>query len=602
MSFTDLRLLVAFGLSMVWRASPRRLTVLAGLQIVQAAGLGVTVLIGRNALAGLTGTASTQSLPLHTYAGYVALLLAVRLVNNAARQAADYQQSMIRLAVERDAVERVVTTVSAYDLAEFERPAFHNRVRLVMTAAQAHLPQLPMLFVSVLSVASTAITLGAVLATMAWWLVPLLAVAGLPMVRVTLWQHRAIFALDTRLTESSRARWYLIELLTGREQAKEIRAFGLTTVLFTRLSGLYDRVMTEEGTLKRRLLRRETTARLASDAIIGAALATVLAAEAAQRLGTASALTAIACLFFAAQQGTAVSTAIGSVNASAYHIDALRTFTARPPRKPAAAVPSQVGPPFGVLEARNVSFTYPAGQRPAVDGVSVKLRAGETIALVGVNGSGKTTLTKLLAGLYRPDAGELLIDGESVTDPTRLTALSTVLFQDYLRYWMTAGENIALGAPEHLDDIDRTVRAARQAGIHDIVSALPSGYLTKLGPQFRDGADLSLGQWQRIALARAFFRDAPLIILDEPTSSMDACAEAELFERMRALFTGRTVLLISHRFSSVLAADRIYVLDHGKVIESGTHQHLMALEGVYHRLYRAQADAYQDVSPSDGPR
>lgn len=245
-----------------------------------------------------------------------------------------------------------------------------------------------------------------------------------------------------------------------------------------------------------------------------------------------------------------------------------------------------------MLEARNVSFTYPTGHRPAVDHVSVELRAGEVIALVGENGSGKTTLTKLLTGLYSPDTGEFLVNGKAITETADLRSLSTVLFQDYLRYKLSVAENIALGDPAFLGDMERVAEAARRAGAAGIIADLPGQYDARLGSEFTGGTDLSLGQWQRIALARAFFRAAPLVVLDEPTAAMDPRAEADLFSHIRELFADRTVLLISHRFSSVRSADRIYVLEHGKIIEAGTHDQLMVADSVYAELFHIQATAY----------
>jgi ATP-binding cassette subfamily B protein len=226
--------------------------------------------------------------------------------------------------------------------------------------------------------------------------------------------------------------------------------------------------------------------------------------------------------------------------------------------------------------------------------VSLHVGAGEVVALVGENGSGKTTLAKLLAQLYRPDRGRVLWGGvdTATLDQARLRRDVTLIFQDFVQYVLSAGENIGLGRHERLDDGDAIRAAARLADVDEVVTALPEGYGTLLGNEFVGGRDLSKGQWQRIALARAFFRDAPLIVLDEPTAALDARAEHDLFERVRDLFRGRGVLLISHRFSSVRSADRIYVLMGGRVVESGSHDDLMAAGGLYAELFTLQAAAY----------
>jgi ATP-binding cassette subfamily B protein len=250
--------------------------------------------------------------------------------------------------------------------------------------------------------------------------------------------------------------------------------------------------------------------------------------------------------------------------------------------------------PFPVV-ARDVSFSYPGSDRPALDGVSLAIEPGEIVALVGENGSGKTTLAKLLGALYVPTAGDVLWDGAStaLADRDALRRDAAVIFQDFIRYSLPARDNIALGRHERRDD-DAAVRAAAAGtGAHDDIVGLPQGYETMLGPAFEGGTDLSLGQWQRLALARVFFRDAPFVILDEPTAALDARAEAQLFEAIRTLLGGRSVLLISHRFSSVRTADRIHVLHDGRIAEAGTHCDLMDAGGRYAELFTLQAAAYR---------
>jgi ATP-binding cassette, subfamily B, bacterial len=247
-----------------------------------------------------------------------------------------------------------------------------------------------------------------------------------------------------------------------------------------------------------------------------------------------------------------------------------------------------------------VSFTYPGCDRSALDGVSFELHAGEVVALVGENGSGKTTLAKLLCNLYQPTSGRITWDGVDVATcaPSDVGRNVAVIFQDFVQYFMSAADNIAVGDHTATHDRPRVEAAAAQSGADDFLAALADGYDTMLGRQFEGGHELSIGQWQRVALARAFFRAAPLLILDEPTAALDPRAEHALFDRMRALSAGRTVLLISHRFSSVRSADRILVLQEGRLVEQGDHGSLMATGGVYADLFTLQASAYSGATPA----
>ena len=218
--------------------------------------------------------------------------------------------------------------------------------------------------------------------------------------------------------------------------------------------------------------------------------------------------------------------------------------------------------------------------------------------MIGENGSGKTTLAKLLAGLYQPGSGSVSWDGVDLATcaPDTVRREIAVIFQDFTRYQLTVRENIGAGSVERYDDLPGIVAAARRAGAHAVTESLESGYETRLGPQYQGGSDLSGGQWQRLALARAFFRDAPFLILDEPTAALDPRAEAALFDSIRSLYAGRTVLLVSHRFSTVRTADRIYVMHEGRIIEAGTHQELLARGGRYAELFALQASAYLDAA------
>jgi ATP-binding cassette subfamily B protein len=245
---------------------------------------------------------------------------------------------------------------------------------------------------------------------------------------------------------------------------------------------------------------------------------------------------------------------------------------------------------------RGVAFRYPGHATDTLADIDIDVGPGEIVALVGENGSGKTTLAKLLCRLYDPTRGDISVDGVSLRDldPMAWRRGISVAFQDYAHYAMTAGENIWLGDVEKPADADGIARAGVRSGADAVVKKLPAGYDTMLGRWFQQGQELSAGEWQRIAMARAFWREARMLILDEPSSSLDPLAEADLTRHFRSLLAGRSAVIISHRLSTVQMADRIYVMDRGRIAERGTHAALLARNGLYARLYRAQAQHYQD--------
>ncbi|WP_170211946.1 ABC transporter ATP-binding protein [Saccharothrix australiensis] len=250
----------------------------------------------------------------------------------------------------------------------------------------------------------------------------------------------------------------------------------------------------------------------------------------------------------------------------------------------------------------DVSFTYPGADRPALRNVSFEIRPGQTVAVVGRNGAGKSTLLKLLCRLYEPTGGRVLVDGVDIrdVDPDELRSRMSAVFQDFVTYQATAAENIGLGDIAHLEDRPRIEEAARQAGADAVIERMPRGYDSPLGRWFDQGVNLSGGEWQKVALGRAFLRRASILLLDEPTSALDAEAEHDLFARLRTLASGRTALYISHRFSTVRQADRILLLDDGRLVEEGTHRELMDLDGGYAELFTLQASAYVDEADT-GP-
>ena len=248
------------------------------------------------------------------------------------------------------------------------------------------------------------------------------------------------------------------------------------------------------------------------------------------------------------------------------------------------------------IELENVTFTYPGAVVPALSDVTLRVRPGQSVALVGSNGSGKTTLVKLLAGLYTPTSGTVRYQGRDLRewDPVALRQRIGVIFQDFNRYQLKVGENIGAGDVEAFEDRVRWSEAAAKGQAAEFIGQLPAEYDTQLGRWFNNGQELSGGQWQRIALARAFMRtSAEILVLDEPTAAMDAETEAQIFEHFRSLTRGRIAILISHRFSTVRYADQIVVLDEGRIVEHGSHDELMALGGRYAHLFNLQARAYR---------
>jgi ATP-binding cassette subfamily B protein len=426
--------------------------------------------------------------------------------------------------------------------------------------------------------------------------VPLLLAAALPLWLVARKTGRLEFDFNVDQTPGERLRFYLVATLIGRDEAKELRAFGLGETLRDRWEKSYEAYLGDLRTHVRRRLLLALGGTFATVVVTVGAFALLVSFVISDRMSLADAGAAVLAIRLLGTRIEYIFKGVTALFESSLFLEDLHRFLARAPAEPE---PSGDGAglrrSFEELVVDDVHFRYPESEGEALRGVSLRIRAGEVVALVGENGSGKTTLAKLLSALFTPTGGRILWDGEDVRslDRRALRRQIGVIFQDFVRYQLTARENIGFGRAEAVDDVEAIAEAARQAGADHSLEGLPEGYETMLGKEFTGGYDLSIGQWQRIALARAFFRRAQLLVLDEPTASLDARAENELFEYVQALAHGRSVLLISHRFSTVKSADRIYVLHEGEIVEEGTHDELVANGGRYAELFELQASAYR---------
>jgi ATP-binding cassette, subfamily B, bacterial len=490
---------------------------------------------------------------------------------------------------------KLMRHATTLDLVSFEDPVFYDKMERARRQTTARLGMLA----GLAGMGQQLLTLLSLLSAVIFvypWLLLLLVLATIPVflgeTRFAMLNYSMLF----RYTPERRELDYLRYLGASNESAKEIKIFGLGKHLAERTRTLFERFYAENKNLAIHRAVHGTLLNLIPTGAYYTAYALIIV-KALSGVLTVGDLTLMVGAFSRARgiMDSLVSGLVG-ISEQALFIKDLFEFFETSPRIVSLtnAVPGP-RPIRSGFEFQHVSFAYPGAQQNSLTDVSFSLDAEEKIALVGENGAGKTTLVKLLARLYDPSEGRILLDGIDLKeyDVEDLRHEIGVIFQDYMRYDMIASENIGFGRIEALEDEDRVRVSAEKSLAAGVVAGLPKMYRQMLGRRFEGGVDLSTGQWQKMALARAYMRDAQILILDEPTASLDARAEFEVYQRFVELTTGKMAVLISHRFSTVRMADRILVLEQGRIVEQGSHRQLVALGGKYAELFELQAAGYR---------
>jgi ATP-binding cassette, subfamily B, bacterial len=580
-------------LKIIWDSSPAVVTWGLVLRAIVALSPLALLAVGRLIIKAVDVASGTPLRPHFWW--LVGLEFGLACLASILNRGVDYCDTLLADKFIRHISVRIMYHASRLDLASYEDPLFHDKLERARVQATDRLGMVQQLGRLVQQVITTVSLAASILFFSPWLLVVLIACV----IPAFLGESHFAFlgyAQAFRQTPVKRQIDYLRFLGASKDSAKELKLFGLSKYLTDRFQKLSDDIFVQNVSLaKRRLLASSLLSLLTTMGYYGAYAYVILETVRGEMTVATLVFLTGAIAGASANLQMIFSTFSSIADQSLFLTDLLQFFAVRPT---VFSKPNAIKTPRPIkqgIEFRDVTFSYPGSDRPILRNLNLFLKPDERIALIGENGEGKTTIVKLLTRLYDPTAGQILLDGIDLReyDLDDYASNIAVIFQDFMRYDMTAWENIAVGQIGARENLDQVELAAKKSLAEGVIKKLPNGYDQMLGRRFETGVDLSGGEWQKVALARAYLRDAQILVLDEPTAALDARSEHEVFERFAELTKGKMALLISHRFSTVKMADRIIVLEKGVIAEQGRHDQLMAHGGRYAEMFELQASSYR---------